>query len=179
MTSPSRRRRVGSEAGVRQPETSKSPRGQRRDHTVGGLVAIPTDLVLETRPEVRSQQREPVGIADPVRIGLVAPPLVERVQPADVVEVVMGGDGHDRPVVSECLELRAEIADPVARIDDEIALPAAHVPHVRLEERVDVILHEQHDLIGNALDTEPSFGNGQIDHVRSVKKTDEGSGRRQ
>jgi hypothetical protein len=119
---------------------------ERRDHTVGGLVAIPTDLLLETRPEVRSQQREPVGIADPVRIGLVAPPLVERVQPADVVEVVMGGDGHDRPVVSECLELRAEIADPVARIDDEIALAAAHVPHVRLEERVDVILHEQHDL---------------------------------
>jgi hypothetical protein len=140
---------------------------------------VPADLVLETRPEVRPQQCEPVWFADPVCIGRVAPPLVEREQPADVVEVVVGGDGHDRPVVRGWLELCAEIADPVARINDEVALPAANVPHVRLEERVEVILHEEHDLIGHTLDTEPSFGNGQIVHVRSVKKTDEGSGRRQ
>jgi hypothetical protein len=82
-------------------------------------------------------------------------------------------------VAGEWLELGAEVADPVARIDDEVVFPAAHAPHVRLEERVEVILHEEHDLIGDTLDTEPSFGDGEIVHVRSVKKTDEGSGRRQ
>ena len=91
----------------------------------------------------------------------------------------MGRDGHDRPIAREWLELRAEIADPVARIDDQVALRAAHVPHVRLEERVEVILHESHDLIGDVVDTEPPFGDREIVHVRSVKKTDEGSGRRQ
>lgn len=118
-------------------------------------------------------------MADPIGVCRVAPALVERVKPADVVEVVVGGDGHGRPTTLEQLELRAQIADPITGVHDEVPVAATHVPHVRLEERVEVILHEQHDVIGDPLCTEPSFGNGQILHSRSVKKTDDGSGRKQ
>ena len=76
-----------------------SPR-DRGDHTLGRFVAVPTDLVLETGPEVRPQQREPVGFADPVGIVRVAPTLVERVQSSDVVEMVVRGDGNHRSIAT-------------------------------------------------------------------------------
>ena len=124
-TSPSSRSLVGSVVGVRQPATSKSSPGSAVITQLGGLVAVPADLVLETRPEVLSQQREPVGLADPVRIGRMTPALVEGVQPADVVEVIVRRDRHDRSIADERRELRAEVADPVPRIHDEVA---ARVP---------------------------------------------------
>jgi hypothetical protein len=96
-----------------------------------------------------------------------------------VVEVVVGGDGHSRPTTHELPELRAQVADPIPGVHDEVPVATSHVPHVRLEERVEVILHEQDDVIGDPLGSEPSLGNRQIVHVRSVKKTDDGSGRKQ
>ncbi len=42
-----------------------------------------------------------------------------------------------------------------------------------------MILDEQRDRIGHPFRPEPPLGDGQIRHVRSVKKIDVGAGRRQ
>jgi hypothetical protein len=109
----------------------------------------------------------------------VTPALVEGVQPADVVEVVVRRNRHDRSIVDERRQLRAEIPDPVAGIHDEVAVPTAHVPDVGSEERVEMRFYEERDVVGDPLCAEPPLGDGQIVHERSVKKTDDGAGRRQ
>ena len=81
--------------------------------------------------------------------------------------------------LDERLQRGSEVPDPVARVHDEVAIPAPDVPHVGLEERVEMVLHEQHDVLGDALRSEPLLGDRQLAHVRSVKNTDEASGRRQ
>ena len=130
---------------VRQPAQVEPLAGQRRDHDLGRLVAVPADLVLQTRSVVPPEEGEPVGLAEPLRVGRVTPAFLERVHPADVVEVVVRRHGHDRSVLDERSQLRAQIADPVAGIHDEVAVAPADMPDVRFEEEVEVILDEQRD----------------------------------
>ena len=99
--------------------------------------------------------------------------------PADVVEVIVRRHGHDRTALDERIELGTEIPDPVPGVHDEVTVAAADMPDVRLEEEIEVILDEQRDRIGHPLRPEPPLGDGQIRHVRSVKKIDVGAGRRQ
>ena len=130
---------------VRQPARSKVGLGQRRDHDLGRLVAVPADLILQAGSVVPPEEGETFGRPEPLRVGRVTPALLERVHPADVVEVIMGRDGHERPVFDQWRELPAQIADPVARVHHEVAVAAADVPDVRFEEDVEMILDEQHD----------------------------------
>ena len=153
--------------------------GQRRDHELRGLIAEPADLVLQTRTEVLTPECEPVGHTDPVGIGRVTPAFVEGVQPACVVEMVVRGNRDDPSVVDERSQLRAQVTDPVAGIHDEVTVSPAYVPHVRFEERVEMSFHEQRDVLGDPSRTEPPLGDGQLVHRRSVKKTDDGAGRKQ
>ena len=96
-----------------------------------------------------------------------------------MVEVVVGRDRHDRPALDQRGELSTEIADPVARIHHEVPVAPTDVPDVRFEEDVEVILDEQRDLFGHLFGAEPPLGDREVGHVRSVKNTDEASGRRQ
>ena len=96
-----------------------------------------------------------------------------------MIEVTVRRDGDRLAVLHERTQLGVEIADPVAGVHDEIAIPAANVPHVRLEERIEVLLDEQGHVRPDALHAEPSLGDRQRDHTRSVKKIDAGAGRRQ
>ena len=130
-----RDRRVGSAPDVRQPATSKPSLGSAVITISGG--SYPYQRISSSSPgrKSRTQERQAVGFDDPLGIRLVTPALVERVHPTHVVEVVVGRHRHDRPTLHERLQLASEIPDPVARVHDEVPVPAPHVPHVRLEER--------------------------------------------
>jgi hypothetical protein len=68
---------------------------------------------------------------------------------------------------------------PLPAFDDQIAVASPHVPDVRLEERVEVPLHEERDGGRDELNTEPAIGDGEVHQTRSVNETAAGDGRRQ
>src|SRR5258708_36802995 len=71
--------------------------------------------------------------------GRVAGPLVELVQPADVVVMPVGRSGHET-VIDEVGDLRTKADHPEAGIDQEIAVAAPDVPDVAAHGRVGVRL---------------------------------------
>src|SRR5918995_1999064 len=170
-------RRLG---GRRPPATEVETDVRHRGHDhVRRLVPNPPIPLPEPLGEVRPQGREFERAPDAVGIVRVAPALVEGMQPADVIEVLVCGDGDRRPILHQRRELPAKVPDPVARVDDQIAVASPHVPDVGLEERVEVSLHEERDPRRGRLRAEPAIGDGEGHQTRSVNETAAGDGRKQ
>ena len=77
-------------------------------------------------------------------------PLVELVHPADVVAVDVGGD-RQQVVVEVVLDEVAQRPQPERRVDDEVDVAPAHVPHVAAQQRVDVGLGDERDPVAGGL----------------------------
>jgi hypothetical protein len=81
------------------------------------------------------------------------------------------------PVRAASSARKSPIPLPVSH--HHVPVPTADVPDVRLEEHVQVVLHEQRDVGTDGRPSEPRLRDGKIHQIRSVKKTDAGAGRRQ
>ena len=62
----------------------------------------------------------------------------------------------------------AQRAEAERRVDDEVAVAAAHVPDVAAQQRVDVRLGDERDAVADAFGHEPRIGDGQVEHRPSV-----------
>ena len=102
---------------------------QRRQHeaTVG------QEVFQLGRPCRRVERRLVVQGGGRVLFELVEQPVLELVQAADVVDVRVRGHGDDvaAPPAGQPLEHGPERRDPIAGVDEQVALAPAHVPAVR------------------------------------------------
>ena len=78
-------------------------------------------------------------------------------QRADMIEVAVRGDGHERAAIRAGQE-RCQRPQARAAVDQQITLGAAKVPDVAPGKRVYVRLPQQHDAVGHFAGLVPRVG---------------------
>ena len=86
---------------------------------------------------------------------------VELVKAAHVVEMTVRGNGQERPV-EQAVHGRAQGTDAQSRIDQEVAIPSAHVPDVAAQKGIGVRLPYQGDAVADLFPREPRIGDGDL-----------------
>ena len=148
--------------------------GRLRDR---GVVVL--EVLDQPRGEVLAHQSE-AARGGHLRVGAVAPSILELVEAANVIEVPMRGDRDDGTAVAERVDRREKRPDPVREVDDEVALRSPYVPDVGLEERIHVRLDQTRHSVAGVLGPEPRVDDRHFrDHARYRKNTAEAGGRRQ
>jgi hypothetical protein len=84
--------------------------------------------------------------------------ILKFVMTADVIGVHVRGHRRNRLLQQVCGG-RLEAADAHAGIDQQIAIPALHVPDIAAEECSDVRFPQQVDFIADSSSLEPTVGN--------------------
>ena len=60
--------------------------------------------------------------------------------------------------------------EPERRVDDQVAVTAAHVPDVAAQQRMDVRLGDQRDAVTDVAGDEPGVGDGQRGRLGTATK---------
>jgi glycerol-3-phosphate dehydrogenase len=143
---------------------------QRCDEARTHLIACPLQCGDELHRVIGAQHAEVVRSPGEL-LGLcrVRDAIAELVQRPHMVEVAVGGDGR-QSLIEQFLGRRAQTRNPHAGVDEQIAVPTAHVPDVALLDTDHVGLPDAGDAIGEPLPLEPAIGDVQLHGVCSSGK---------
>ncbi len=117
-------------------------RGHRIDEEVGHVVAGIEIRLTDRGSEQGGIEGDHAGRAQFVGLGRVDRPAVELVEPTDVIAVGVGRD-RQQFVAHVVLDQVPQRTDPERRVDHEVELATAYVPHVASQERMDVGFGDQ------------------------------------